>query len=524
MNDMKPNIVIVMVDQMRSDLRKAKGYPLDTMPFLDSLQASGIDFDRAYSPNPTCMPARVSMFTGRVPSCHNVRTNHNAEDAVYTKDMVDVLKENGYRVGLAGKNHSHLSASDFDFWEETSHVGAEPSCPSHGDEQKLDSFLKTLEFCDSLEPSPFTVKEQLPYRNVSSFFRFMDSSIEEGKPFFCWVSMAEPHNPYQVPHPYFDMFPPESLPPLRTSASDIEGKDPKFAFARKSWERVYGDDLEKRYLRDRSNYLGMLRLIDDQLRRLVDGIRERGLLDDTFIIFMSDHGEFVGDYGIIRKGVGVAELLAHIPLVMFGHGVKERGVDEKDFVNIIDIFPTICDMIGAEIPFGVQGKSLLPILEGKPYPEKDFEIGYSESGFGGLYWTADDALDPVSEGATRNYHQFDCLNTWSQAGQVRMIRKGDWKFVSDMMGHHELYDIKNDPYELDDLSADPAYKDKLLEMALDFSSEVLRKADNIPSCCRRYRTKVHPKGYWFDSGFHVTEDPGVVYHPVECRKRRNNDR
>ena len=92
----KPNIIIVMTDQQRADLRKACGYELDTMPFLDSWAEGGVDFTKAYTPNPTCMPARVSMFTGRYSQCHHVRTNHNSVDALYTKDLLDVLKENGF--------------------------------------------------------------------------------------------------------------------------------------------------------------------------------------------------------------------------------------------------------------------------------------------------------------------------------------------------------------------------------------------------------------------------------------------
>ena len=92
----KPNIIIVMTDQQRADLRKACGYELDTMPFLDAWAKGGVDFARAYTPNPTCMPARVSMFTGRFSQSHQVRTNHNAMDALYTRDLLDVLKENGY--------------------------------------------------------------------------------------------------------------------------------------------------------------------------------------------------------------------------------------------------------------------------------------------------------------------------------------------------------------------------------------------------------------------------------------------
>ena len=113
----QPNILIVMTDQQQDNLRKSRGYPLDTMPFLDSFAREGADCTRAYTPNPTCMPARVSMFTGRYPSCHRVRTNHNATDAYYTEDLLDVLKCAGYRTALCGKNHSHRNPADFDFHE-----------------------------------------------------------------------------------------------------------------------------------------------------------------------------------------------------------------------------------------------------------------------------------------------------------------------------------------------------------------------------------------------------------------------
>ena len=210
-------------------------------------------------------------------------------------------------------------------------------------EQEVDDFLKTLDFCDSATPSPQSVEEQLPYRNVSDFFTFFDKCRAEGKPSFTWLSFAEPHNPYQVPYPYFDKFPPHSLPEIETSRDDLEGKDQSYEFMDWAWDRVYKEDRKERILRDRSNYYGMLSLIDDQIRRLVEGIRARGALDDTLIIILSDHGEFIGEYGLIRKGCNVAQLLAHIPMVILGHGVSQRGIDGKDFVSIIDIFPTICE-------------------------------------------------------------------------------------------------------------------------------------------------------------------------------------
>lgn len=509
---------------MRFDLRASKGFALDTMPYLDSLASHGLEFDKAYTPNPTCMPARVSMFTGRVPSCHKVRTNHNASDAVYTKDMLDVLKENGYMTALCGKNHSHLSYADFDFCKPTSHLGGEYREGVTEQEKKFDEYLKTLDFCDSMTPSPFSLKEQLPYRNVSDFFLFFDKCREAGKPSFAWVSFAEPHNPYQVPYPYYDMFPIDKLPKIETDISDIKGKGLNYEFAYWSWEKVYGKDKEKRILRDRSNYYGMLRLIDDQIKRLVEGIKARGEEKNTLFIFLSDHGEFIGEYDMIRKGTGVAELLVHVPMIMSGYGIEKIGHDTKDFVNIIDIFPTVCNLLGTEIPFGVQGKSLLPIMQNSPYPEKDFSIAFSESGFGGLFWDKNhDALTPVEEGATVDYTAFDCLNTWSQCGQTRMIRKGSYKYVCNMMGDYWLYNIDEDPLETKDLSQDTAYSSVLADMAIEMNAEILRKQDDIPSCKFRYRTKLHPQRYFFDSTFKVEKDPTVKYYEVNCPKKEKSN-
>ncbi len=517
----KPNIVICMADQLRYDIRASKGFALDTMPFVDSLAKSGLEFDNAYTPNPTCMPARVSLFTGRVPSAHNVRTNHNAEDAVFTKDLIDVLHENGYKTALCGKNHSHLKKEDFDFWRVNGHLGIESEQELNNEEKEVDDFLKTLHFCDCLEVSPHSVKEQLPYRNVSDFFTFFDSCRKEEVPSFAWVSFAEPHNPYQVPSPYFDMFPPDMLPNIETSKEDLKDKAEVYSFAHDSWDLIYKADKKARFLRDRSNYYGMLRLIDDQIKRLFDGLKARGEMENTLVIFLSDHGEFIGEYDMIRKGCGVAEVLAHIPMIFSGYGVNAKGHNQGDFANIIDIFPTICELIGCKIPFGVQGKSLLPILQNKEYPKKDFEIAYSESGFGGLFWDLKkDNLSLVEEGATTNsYDAFDCLNTWSQAGQTRMIRKGDYKLVVNMMGQYWLYNIAKDPLERFNLACDVEYKDILSDLSLEMNSELLRKSDNIPSCKSRYRTKVHPKGYYFDLAFKVENDPGVVYFPVDTPKR-----
>ncbi|GHU87508.1 sulfatase [Spirochaetia bacterium] len=499
---MKPNIVIVMTDQQRADLRKSRAYALDTMPFLDSWAQGGADFACAYTPNPTCMPARVSMFTGRYPESHKARTNHNALDTRYTTDMLEFLRNAGYATALCGKNHSHHKPEDFDFAETSGHLGHEGNRNLSGAEEEFASFLDKTDHFEAHVPSPGGVEAQHPYVNVSSAFSFLDSRPKE-KPFFLWLSFAEPHNPFQVPAPYFDMFPPESLPALHAGPEALAQKGHKFTWLRGVWERVLGKDIENRINRSRSNYHGMLRLIDDQFKRFIEGLESRGLSENTLVLFISDHGDFVGEYGLLRKGTDLPEILTHVPFIWRGPGIKSQGTVNKGFVNLVDIFPTICDILGAEIPFGVQGKSIRPLLENIGIPEKEYDTAYSESGFSGLYWDEKDSLDLVEEGASRAYAEdgrpvtFDCLDSWTQCGQVRMLRKGRYKIQMDMLGKGYLYDIEADPFELKNLFDNPEHLPEKVDMLAELTAAILRACDPIPAPRNRYHFKAHPKGFWF---------------------------
>lgn len=221
----KPNIIIIMTDQQRADQSRREGFALDTTPFLDRLATQGTWFNKAYTSMPACVPARVSMLTGRYPSATHVRTNHNIEDAHYSEDLFDVFRRNGYRTALVGKNHSHLKPEKADFWYECGHLGIDGE--ERTDQEKaFDDWLKTTHFHMSKDAAPFPVECQIPYRLVTQAQRWVYSQQE--KPFLLWLSFPEPHNPYQVPEPYYSMFAPESLPPNRTDAHDAKAKGFKF--------------------------------------------------------------------------------------------------------------------------------------------------------------------------------------------------------------------------------------------------------------------------------------------------------
>ena len=345
---MQPNVVIIMTDQQRADLARREGCPLDTMPFCDSLAARGTWFNRAYTTMPACAPARVSMLTGRYPSATRVRTNHNIEDAYYGKDLFDVFRENGYVTALCGKNHSHLSKDRTDWWYECGHLGIDGEKRTE-QEKAFDEFLKTTHFHMSPTASPFPVECQIPCRLVSRAQEWVHSV--QDKPFLLWLSFPEPHNPYQVPEPYYSMFAPQDLPPV-AGPEALETKGFKYQWCRQSFIKAF-PDYEKTLNRARSNYMGMLRLLDDQIRRFVEFLGNQGLMENTILVVLSDHGDFVGEYGLMRKGPELPEALTRIPLSFTGPGIVPNDPANAAHVSIADIMPTLCEAVGATVPDGV---------------------------------------------------------------------------------------------------------------------------------------------------------------------------
>lgn len=488
-----PNIIIIMTDQQRADICGREGFPMPVTPYVDSLAKENIWFNRAYTVMPASSPARCSMFTGRFPNATHVRTNHNVADVCYETDMIAVLKENHYQTALIGKNHAYLRPSDFDFWSEYSHWGK--SKPQTEVEKKVAKFLGKA-VGQYLEPSPIPAEEQQPSQIIDQAIDWVTQHKEQ--PFFTWISFPEPHNPYQICEPYYSMFAPDKLPKQSTSRKDLLKKGEKYQILA-ALEDASCPDLSKDLQRLRGNYMGMIRLIDDQIKRFMDHLAEQGLLDKTIVVILSDHGDYCGEYGLIRKGAGLCESLIRIPMVWAGYGIKKHSTPMEAFVSLADIFPTLCSAIGAPIPKGVQGRSLWPMLTGEHYPKDEFSSIVVQLGFGGEDVPLDESLSFEQEGAidTSKIAGFDELNTWTQSGTSRAVRMGNYKLIMDSYGNGELYDLKKDPYELNNVYGKKEYiewQNKLMERLLSWE---LRLQDPLPLPRRRYHFKQNPYNYHF---------------------------
>uniref|UniRef100_UPI0035CC300A sulfatase family protein n=1 Tax=uncultured Sphingomonas sp. TaxID=158754 RepID=UPI0035CC300A len=496
----RPNIILIVSDQHRAGLSKAAGYPFDTSPRFDRLVRSGASFANSYATAPLCVPSRISMLTGRWPDAHRVRMNLAAKDAVYGQDLYDVAKTAGYRTGLAGKNHTYRTSTSLDFWREYEHVDGyrPPNAPP--EYAAFDAWMHALGGgAVSLEPTPFPLEIQYPYRIVSDAIDFIDDA--EHRPFLLQVSFPEPHAPQQIPKPYWDMFPPDAVPPRAAGPEALAGLGFRARWLFDLEQRAEHPDGAnwRRYV---SNYLGALRMVDDQLTRLLAHLDQRGLTDNTIIVYTADHGDYVMDYGLGRKGVGLCEPLTRIPLVFAGGGVKPLSKLDDIFLSNADIMPTLCEAMGQPIPIGVQGRSIWPILRGEAYPAEEFRSIYSGVGVGGLYYDEGDAppAKPKAGSAASADDGLggDTLNKVTQSGNQKMVRMGSWKLIYDGFGYGQLYDLERDPHELRNVFGATAALARQNLLMAELAMWTIRVQDSLPTGPqnRKYHTKWPSNHNW----------------------------
>ncbi len=368
-------------------------------------------------------------------------------------DIFTVARQAGYRTALIGKNHTYLTEHDVDRFVEFSH-GGQRSGPRSDEEAGFDEWLNGLSHRTAVEPAPGGVAVQNPHRIVSHAATWIDS-LGPDEPFVLEVSFPEPHNPYQAPEPYFDLFPPDVVPPNVVGEEFLDTASDEMRYLRRIG--LKGDpEYVNNMPRARSNYLGMLRFIDDEMKRLVDHVRGVGRMDNTIVLVTSDHGDYFGEYGLMRKGVGMSDVLMRVPLVAYGPAVAARGASES-FASLADILPTVCDYLEHPVPDRVQGRTLRPILAGDA-SSSAYTSAYGEQGIGGsrlpIAELPEDSLPGLpGPDATPGSPTFDELNAVTQAGRTRMVRAGKWKLICDASGEVQLFDVVEDPSEIRNLAA-----------------------------------------------------------------------
>lgn len=396
----RPNILLIMTDEMRGDALGVMGHPDVKTPHLDTLAARGIRFPNAYTACPSCVPARAELHTGLSPR-HNGRVGYqDCVDWNYPRTMAGALSKIGYQTHCAGKMHVHplrnsvgfqsvdlhdgylhayrgnrvpyvesqLYADDYFHWLKTE-LGADADVTDTG----LD--------CNSWVARPWIYEEKYHPTNWATsraidFFRRRDP----GKPFFLMLSYVRPHAPYDAPQCYFDMYRDKKLkPPARGDWDDRE------ALNRDG--RIYNSStgpLDEEMIRAQQiGYYACITHIDHQVGRLLTAMYDHGVLSNTVVMFTSDHGEMLSDHGLSRKSRAY-QGSSHIPMFLSGPRdlIGEPGVCEE-VVCLRDIMPTALSLAG-DTTDGLDGGSLLDYARGalsRDYLHGEHEAGQLSSHF-----------------------------------------------------------------------------------------------------------------------------------------------
>ncbi len=472
------NILFIMFDQLRWDYLSCAGHPHLHTPNIDALAADGVRFTRAYCQSPVCGASRMSFYTGRY--CHSHGATWNRVPLkVGEHTLGDHLRDNGMECWLVGKTHMKADTQGmarlgipadsiigvrteqcgFDVYERDD--GMRPEGPEgfydEGGAATYNDWLRARgypgdnpwhDFANSARDAegnvlsgwllenarkPAAIKEEdseTPYM-TSRAIEFMDQAGET--PWCLHLSYIKPHWPYIAPAPYNDMYGPEHVIPVNRSDDELVDMHPVYA-------NYVNNRVGQSFSRDEvlehtiPSYMGLIKQCDDQMGRLFDYLKSSGLWDNTLIVLTSDHGDYLGDHWMGEKDL-FHDCSAKIPLIIRDPSDQAdgtRGTECDTLVESIDLAPTFLDVIGAEArPHILEGASLLPFLQGN-MPEKWRDYVISENDYG------------ISPGNAALAEQVDDPRQY-------MVANTRWKYINAEGFRPMLFDLHNDPNELNDL-------------------------------------------------------------------------
>jgi len=449
------NIVVIMTDEQRHDSLSCTGHPVLQTPHMDAIAEEGCLFENAFCASPLCLPSRASFFTGQYVH-RNLATSNGPKAHIKPQQfsLVELLKKNGYTTGLAGKNHTFDDAymdQWFDYREEYFHFGKTHGTLTDSDRAVVDYYSdkKREGLIDG--PAPFPEDQWVNQRIADDGVRFVET--HKARPFFLYYSFPDPHWPNVACEPYYSMY--QNAGPENLEALDIDWNGHPFKHVVQSQSSGYGGYTLEERVRILATYYGQISSVDAAIGRLMEKLKQLLLLDDTIIVFASDHGNFAGRYGLVGKTGGFFDALVRIPLVLRIPGCP-TGKRSRAEVNNIDVMPTLLDCLGLEIPREVQGVSFLPVIRGEADTHRS-EI-YAEVG------APEPPPEPLPPGDFQELNarmirergpQWFCDYTCN--GRAAMLRKDGWKYCHYVDDREEFYNINADPMEKINLATDSWY-------------------------------------------------------------------
>lgn len=440
----RKNVLIIMPDQLRADYLGCYGHPSIGTKYIDQLAEEGLRLENCYCAAPLCGPSRISLVTSTYFSEHNHR-DYGAEISPAVPNLVKSLKQAGYRTGMFGKNHMFEYGRLGEVWDELDEICL-GNCDNHPKYQYAFS--------------SFTMEQDHPYhitgRLTDETIRFVETAEE---PFLAWVNYQDPHPVFACPHPYDTLFDPDDLVISESYYQYDKDQEP---YRNEVWrrhskmERCSESDLKQAM----AHYMGQIRYVDDMVGRLMETLERTGKKQDTIVLFLSDHGELLGDHGMTHKLPAFYECLTHIPVLLYvpgadwNHGVF-RGLTEE-----VDLAPTLLEILEIHVPETMVGTSLLPQLSRGEDKGKINII--CEAGIASPVWKQADAAIQLKAPSDPTSH-----------GCGAMIREGTWKLSVYVDDRPELYDLSQDPLELNNLFSCQEYRGKREDLMMKLLQRIM---------------------------------------------------
>ena len=478
---MKPNILLITTDQQRGDCFGFEGRRIKT-PHFDTLAREGSRFSTCITPSLVCMPSRSSILTGLLPLTHGVRDNGiDLPGAMAEAGFAAQLTRAGYRTHFAGKAHfsthntfDKRSTGRPENTVDSADFGPDWTGPHMGFET-FESIINSHDLFNLLEPprglhykawfhadgrgreklalhkalSPTKDKATVPFHSLlppdwhtSSWIgdRTIAFLRERGsRPFCLWASFPDPHYPFDAPRPWSQLHHPDDVDLPLNRTLDLDRR-PEW---HRRWMETRCDSIveiedydlplitdparQERYLREMvANYYGMISLADHNVGRILIALDDLGLAEETLVIVTADHGDFLGDHGLVLKGPCAYEGLLRVGLIARGPGVPAGRVIEEP-VSTMDLAATVLDYAGVAPDRPMHARSLRRLMEGA---EESRDFAYQE--WNVVPWDGTPEL------------------------QLRTVRCKRHKLSLELAsGEGELYDLEEDPHEMDNLFGDP---------------------------------------------------------------------
>ncbi|MFC1610851.1 sulfatase [Myxococcota bacterium] len=386
-------VVYVTVDTMRADYLSCYGHARILTPSFDRVASGGVLFRQAIAQSTTTTPSHASMFTSLYLQDHNVYSNFEALGNT-PRTLAELFSGRGYRT-FAVVNMRHLNP-------EVGNLG-----------QGFQTFIKSGYF-----------RRAAP--TIDHFLEWLDQQGES--PFFAWIHFADVHTPYQPPPPYNRFY------------YDDDERDP----AKRSLQRIWPflpehmsdhpyflqwldgiTDLEWVY----AQYQGAVTYVDDEVGRLLDALEERAMLHRTAVVLTSDHGESLGEHDMYFVHTGLYDVTVHVPLIVYFPGAGRQGVQVREVVEMVDVYPTILEYFGIPARHKIRGRSLWPLVRGEMQSNRIALIEHAGR----------------SQVALRS-------NRFKYIKHLRhMKHQPSYPFIE---GKEELFDLKQDPFERNNLVQD----------------------------------------------------------------------